>query len=57
MAKQSRPSRGAKKSSYSAATIEAEKLDLDPDAWPKFEKLIREAAKAAKPVTKKRSPT
>ncbi len=25
--------------------LEVAKLDLDPDAWPKFEKLVKSAAK------------
>jgi hypothetical protein len=28
---------------------EIESLDLDPDAWPKFEKLIRESSKKPRP--------
>lgn len=35
---------------------EVANLDLDPDAWPKFEKLIKSAAKMGpKPHTKDKS--
>jgi hypothetical protein len=35
----------AKKSTAQSIESNAVVLDLDPDAWPKFEKLIKSAAK------------
>ena len=39
------------------AQVDTSNLDLDPDAWPKFEKLIKSAAKMGpKPHAKEKHP-
>jgi hypothetical protein len=44
----------AKKTKLSPADAATPKLDLDPDAWPKFEALVKSAAKMGhKPHIKK----
>jgi hypothetical protein len=44
---------GVKKKAIKKTKASVGDLDLDPDAWPKFEKLIRDAA-AGRPKPKKR---
>jgi hypothetical protein len=41
-----------KKKKKAVKAVKVEDLDLDPDAWPKFEKLIRDAAKGVLPPLK-----
>ena len=48
----SKPSSGKKSQPYTASKIEAE-VELEPDAWPKFEKLIRDASKTGTQLRKK----
>jgi len=37
--------RGVKKAEAKKPPPDTSNLDLDPDAWPKFEKLVKSAAK------------